>query len=68
MMGTVSQLHRDPLAFVHDEAQGRDLTACALVGIDSDGAYVLTAAGMSPEEMLMASELLREKALQSAIE
>lgn len=67
-MGTVSQLHRDPLAFVHDEAQGRDLAAVALVGIDGDGAYVLTAAGMSPEEMLMAAELLREKALQSAIE
>lgn len=67
-MGSVTPMRRDPLAFVHDEAQGRDLTACALVGIDSEGAYVLTAAGMSPEEMLMAAELLREKALDSAAE
>ena len=67
-MASVTKLHRDPLAFVHDEAQGRDLQAVALVGIDSEGAYVLTAAGMSPEEMLMAAELLREKALQSASE
>lgn len=67
-MGTVTPMHRDPLAFVHDEAQGRDLQAVALVGIDSDGAYVLTSAGMSPEELLMSAELLLEKALQSAIE
>jgi hypothetical protein len=67
-MGTVTPMYRDPLAFVHAEADGRDLTACALVGIDSDGAYVLTSAGMSPEEMLMAAELLREKALDSAAE
>ena len=67
-MGTVTSLHRNALAFVHDEAQGRDLQAVALVGIDSEDAYVLTAAGMSPEEMLMASELLRERALQAASE
>jgi len=64
MMGTVTPMHRDPLAFVHDEAQGRDLTACALVGIDGDGAYVLTSAGMTPEEMLMSAEMLRERALR----
>lgn len=67
-MGKVTSLHRDPLEFCYTEADGRDLQAVALVGIDGDGAYVLTAAGMSPEEMLMAAELLREKALQSVIE
>ena len=64
MMGSVTPMHRDPLAFVHDEAQGRDLTACALVGIDGDGAYVLTTAGATPEELLMMAELLRERALR----
>lgn len=63
-MGTVTPMHRDPLAFVHDEAQGRDLQAVALVGIDSDGAYVLTTSGATPEELLMMAELLRERALR----
>jgi hypothetical protein len=65
-MGSVTPMHRDPLAFVHDEAQGRDLTACALVGIDSEGAYVITSAGASPEELLMMSEMVRQHALGMA--
>lgn len=62
-MATVTPLHRDPLEFVTGEAQGRDLQACALLGIDTDGAYVVTSAGATPEELLMMSEMLRQSAL-----
>ena len=62
-MGDVTRLHRDPLQFCYEEADGRDLVAVSLVGIDGDGAYVLTSAGATPEEMLMMAELLRAKAL-----
>ncbi|WP_299316791.1 hypothetical protein [uncultured Halomonas sp.] len=67
-MGTVTSMRRDPLEFCYTEADGRDLKAVALVGIDGEGNYVLTAAGTSPEEMLMMAELLREHALESASE
>lgn len=67
-MGSVVDMHRDPVDFVTNEAKGRELVACALIGVDSEGRYVSTSAGMSPEEMLMASEMLRERALQDAME
>ena len=63
-MATVTPLHRDPLEFVTQEAQGHDLQACALIGINTDGQYVLTSAGASPEECLMMAEILRQSALE----
>lgn len=63
-MGDVRSLGRSPGEWVSQEIKGMRLRSCVVVYQQEDGQYGSADAGMTPEQMLMAAEILRNAAMQ----
>lgn len=62
-MGEVTKLGRSPGQWIAEEIGDMPLRACVVVYQDTDGRYGSADAGMSPEQLLMAAEILRSTAM-----